>query len=79
MNSQEIIARIKQDREQRSALLEKMKNRQKEGLEIAQKSANILKEKLNHIVTMQIFVNLIAGLSNSLHQAQYNKGRSTEL
>ena len=45
MNYQDIITRIKQDREQRPALLEKMKDRQKKGLEIAQKSANILKEK----------------------------------
>ena len=66
MNGQEILSQIKQARQQRSLFLEKMKQRQKEGLLIAEQSADILKKNFG-VTRVVLFGSLLNPETMSPH------------
>jgi len=66
MNAQEILSQIQQARQQRPLFLEKMKQRQKEGLKVAKQSADILKKQFS-VTRVVLFGSLLNPETMSPH------------
>jgi len=66
MNAQQILSQIQQARQQRPDFIQNMKQRQKEGLKIAQNSADLLKQKFG-VTRVVLFGSLLNPETMSPH------------